>query len=77
VATNAGLGGIVIEKTQGNARLCLQVLPKVIVTCRGADGKNNALSVAYSCNCNYDSSMVMVGIVPTRHSHKMIQDTLL
>lgn len=64
-----------MEKVKGNAKSCLQPLPKVIVTCRGADGKNNALAVAYCCNCSYDPPMVMVGIVPSRHSHRMIKET--
>lgn len=62
-------------KVQGNARSCLQPLPKVIITCRGTDGNSNALSVAYCCNCSYDPPMVMVGIVPSRHSHLMIKET--
>lgn len=64
-----------MEKVQGNPRSCLQPLPKVIITCRGADGKSNALSVAYCCNCSYDPPMVMVGIVPSRYSHPMIKET--
>lgn len=64
-----------MDKIQGNARTSLQPLSKVIVTCRGKDGANNGLSVAYCCNCSYDPPMVMVGIVPSRHSHKMIKET--
>jgi len=64
-----------MEKAQANMKSCLQPLPKVLVSCRGADGKNNALAVAYCCNCSYDPPMVMVGIVPTRHSYPMVKDT--
>ena len=49
--------------------------PKVIVSCRGADGRNNALVVAYCCNCSYDPPMVMVGIVPSRYSYDMIKES--
>jgi hypothetical protein len=28
--------------------------PPLIVSCRGKDGTNNALVVAYACNCSYD-----------------------
>lgn len=49
--------------------------PPVIVSCRGKDGKNNALVVVYACNCSYDPPMVMVGVVPSRHSHALIKET--
>jgi flavin reductase (DIM6/NTAB) family NADH-FMN oxidoreductase RutF len=66
---------IKMDKMQANISPCLQPMPKVLVSCRGADGKNNALAVAYCCNCSYDPPMLMVGIVPTRHSYKMIKET--
>jgi len=49
--------------------------PKMIVSCRGIDGRENALVVAYGCNCSYDPAMAMVGIVPSRFSHKMIKES--
>lgn len=64
-----------MEKVQGNMKSCLQVMPKVVVSCRSIDGKNNALAVAYCCNCSYDPPMVMVGIVPSRHSYKIVKET--
>ncbi len=64
-----------MEKAQANARSCLQPASKVLVSCRGTDGTNNALAVAYACNCSYDPPMVMVGIVPSRYSYRMIKDT--
>jgi len=36
---------------------------------------NNALVVGYCCKCRYDPPMVMVGIVPSRHSYKIIKET--
>lgn len=64
-----------MEKTQANLKSCLQPVPKVLVSCRGTDGKNNALAVAYCGNCSYDPPMVMVGIVPSRYSYQMVKDT--
>jgi flavin reductase (DIM6/NTAB) family NADH-FMN oxidoreductase RutF len=64
-----------MEKAQATARSCMQPASKVLVSCRGTDGRNNALAVAYACNCSYDPPMVMVGIVPSRHSYRMIKDT--
>ena len=64
-----------MKKADANKAACMQPAPKVLVSCRGTDGKNNALAVAYCCNCSFNPPMVMVGIVPTRHSYKMIKDT--
>jgi flavin reductase (DIM6/NTAB) family NADH-FMN oxidoreductase RutF len=64
-----------MKKADANKKSCLQPTPNVLVSCRGTDGKNNALAVAYCCNCSFNPPMVMVGIVPTRHSYKMIKDT--
>lgn len=64
-----------MDKTQVNMKSCLQPAPKVLVSCRGANGENNALAVAYCCNCSYAPPMVMVGIVPSRYSYNMIKES--
>lgn len=64
-----------MKKREANLRTCLQPAPKVIVSCRDKEGNNNALCVAYCCNCSFDPPMIMVGIVPSRHSYKMIKET--
>ncbi|MGH4125432.1 MAG: flavin reductase family protein [Clostridium sp.] len=64
-----------MSKVQGNMKSCLQPMAKVIVSCRGTDGKNNALVVAYCCNCSYDPPMIMVGIVPSRYSYNIVKET--
>lgn len=64
-----------MEKSNANMKSCLQPQPKVLVSCRGKNGENNALAVAYCGNCSYDPPMVMVGIVPTRYSYHMIKET--
>jgi flavin reductase (DIM6/NTAB) family NADH-FMN oxidoreductase RutF len=64
-----------MEKVNANKKSCLQPMPKILVSCRGADGRNNALAVAYCGNCSYDPPMVMVGIVPSRFSYHMIEET--
>ena len=64
-----------MEKIQGNMKSCLQPMPKILVSCRDVNGKNNALAVAYCCNCSYDPPMIMVGIVPSRYSYKIIKET--
>lgn len=64
-----------MSKKEANQKSCLQPTPKVLVSCRDKDGRNNALAVAYCGNCSYDPPMVMVGIVPSRYSHHMVKDT--
>jgi flavin reductase (DIM6/NTAB) family NADH-FMN oxidoreductase RutF len=54
------------EKKQAKLKSCLQPTPKVLVSCRGINGEDNVLAVAYCGNCSYDPPMVMVGIVPSR-----------
>jgi flavin reductase (DIM6/NTAB) family NADH-FMN oxidoreductase RutF len=58
-----------------NMKSSLQPVPMVIVSCRDTEGRNNALSVGYCCNCSYDPPMIMIGIVPSRFSYHMIKDT--
>lgn len=64
-----------MEKREANKKSCLQPAPKVLVSCRGLDGENNVLAVGYCGNCSYAPPMVMVGIVPTRYSYKMIKES--
>ena len=64
-----------MEKSKANMKSCLQPLPKVLVSCRGLNGENNVLAVAYCGNCSYNPPMVVVGIVPTRYSYQMIKES--
>lgn len=64
-----------VEKKSANMKSCLQPLPKVLVSCRGLDGENNVLAVGYCGNCSFDPPMVMVGIVPSRYSYKLIKES--
>ncbi len=61
-------------KHLANIKSCLQPAPKVLVSCRNLKGEDNALAVAYCCNCSYDPPMVMVGIVPSRYSYAMLKE---
>lgn len=63
-----------MEKQSVKLGACLQPAPKILVSCRNRKGENNALAVAYCCNCSYDPPMVMVGIVPSRYSYEMIKE---
>lgn len=60
-----------VEASKVNA---LALRPKVVVTVRDNKKNDNALVVAYCCNCSYDPPMIMMGIVPSRHSYHMIKE---
>lgn len=64
-----------MKKTAKNTALCLQPVPKTIVSCRDKDGRNNALVVGFTSNVSLDPVMVMTGIVPSRFSHHMVKET--
>lgn len=64
-----------MDKKQANKKGSLQPSPKVLVSCRGLDGEENVLVVAYCGNCSFDPPMLMVGIVPSRYSHKLIKES--
>lgn len=64
-----------MKKVVDNMKSCLQPAPKILVSCRDANGRNNALAVAYCCNCSYAPPMIMVGIVPSRYSYNIIKET--
>ena len=62
-------------KKEANKNGSLQPAPKVLVSCRGLNGEENALAVAYCGNCSFAPPMLMVGIVPSRYSYKMIKES--
>ena len=64
-----------MKKREANKINSLQPSPKVLVSCRGLNGEENALAVAYCGNCSFDPPMLMVGIVPSRYSYKMIKES--
>lgn len=64
-----------MNKKVAQKKSALQPAPKVLVSCRGLNGEDNALAVAYCGNCSFDPPMVMVGIVPTRYSYHMIKES--
>lgn len=63
------------SKTPAGLKFCLQPIPKVLVSCRGLNGENNALAVGFCCNCSYNPPMVMVGITPERYSYHIIKES--
>lgn len=63
------------QKKTASARSIVQPRPNLLVSCRGKDGRDNALVVVYAGNCSYDPPMVMVGIVPTRYSWNLVKES--
>lgn len=63
------------EKKPATFRSALNPRTPILVSCRDKAGRNNALAVVYACNCSYAPPMVMVGIVPSRHSYGIIKET--
>lgn len=63
------------KKKEAAVKPCLQPRPNVLVSCRSAEGEDNALAIAYCCNCSFDPPMVMMGVTPARYSHKMIKES--
>ena len=49
--------------------------PALIVSCRSKEGKNNALVVGFASNVSINPQIVMIGVVPTRYSYKLIEES--
>ncbi|MDD3334897.1 MAG: flavin reductase family protein [Eubacteriales bacterium] len=64
-----------MKKIVDNKVLTLQPVPQTIVSCRDAQGKDNALVVGFAANVSLNPPMIMVGIMPSRYSHHMVKET--
>ena len=64
-----------MKKKVQNTALCVQPIPKALVSCRDRQGRNNALVVGFAANASLDPTMVMIGIVPSRYSHHMVKES--
>lgn len=64
-----------MKKEVKNVSLCIQPLPLAVVSCRGRDGRSNALVVGFAANASLAPAMVMVGIAPERFSHHLIKES--
>lgn len=62
-------------KKEALKKSSLAPCPNVLVSCKGKDGRENALAVAYCGNCSYAPPMLMVGIVPSRFSYDLIKES--
>ena len=55
-----------MKKEVKNVSLCIQPLPMAVVSCRGRDGRSNALVVGFAANAS---------IAPERFSHHLIKES--
>lgn len=66
---------IFTPKKEAVKKGALYPAPRVLVSCRGLDGVENALAVGYCGNCSFAPPMVAVGIVPSRYSYRLIKES--
>ena len=64
-----------MSKKEALKRGALGPAPKVLVSCRGANGENNALAVGFCGNCSLNPPMIMIAVAPCRYSWHMIKET--
>jgi flavin reductase (DIM6/NTAB) family NADH-FMN oxidoreductase RutF len=64
-----------MKKITNNKLFTCQPIPKLIVSCRNKEGRNNALVVGFAGNVSIEPPMVMIGVVPDRFSYPMIKET--
>ena len=64
-----------MKKKEAVKRTCLRPTPSVIVSMRDENGKNNALTIGYCCNCSFDPPMLAIAINPARYSYHIINQT--
>lgn len=64
-----------MEKKIIDKKSCLRPMPFTVVTCKGSDGRTNAIPVYYCSNVSYDPPMVQICINPSRFSHHLIKET--
>lgn len=53
----------------------LYPLPAVLVSCRGKDGQDNVLTVAWTGTICTNPAMIYISVRPERHSYQMIKET--
>lgn len=64
-----------MKKLAASALGCVRPMPNAVVSCRGKEGRNNALAIGFIANVSLDPAMVMIGITPMRYSHHMVKET--
>ena len=63
-----------MKKEADKTKARIKPMPNTIVSCR-KDGHDNALAVGVASVASIDPVMVMIGIIPSRFSYEMVNDT--
>jgi len=64
-----------MSKQMWKAGNMLYPLPAVLVSCRGKDGKDNIITVAWTGTICTNPAMVYISVRPERYSYNMIKET--
>ena len=63
------------EKTRWKPGNLVLPAPAALVSCQGADGAPNLITIAWCGNINSIPPMLSISVRPERHSHKLITET--
>lgn len=64
-----------MKKELENKTIGMFPTPSLIISCRGKDGRNNALAVGFAANVSINPPMAMVGIIPEHFSYQLIKES--
>lgn len=66
---------IILAKVLWKSATLLNPVPVVMVTCKGMDGKDNIITVAWAGIVNSEPPMLSISVRKERYSYQMIQET--
>lgn len=64
-----------INVSLSSAYRLLHPMHTVLVSCVGADGKPNIITLAWAMPVSLNPPLVAISVSPSRHSHKLIEET--
>ena len=75
---------VLVQKSDRGSRMDKRVMkpgnmlapvPAALISCRGKDGKDNLITIAWTGTACSDPVMVYISVNPSRYSHHMIEET--
>lgn len=64
-----------MKKTPKQGQMYLQPAPQIIVSVRDKNGRNNAQTVGFAGNANYNPDMLMISIIPDHLTYDILRET--